>query len=147
MDRPESSDIDHGISRRRLLKRIGAGAAVAWSAPVITSLRTPAFAQGYQEPCPNCAPFDCNNPAFCQEPCFSFCVQKLDLHCFCGPLVAWNTSGPPICQNDADCQVVAPGSVCINMNPNCQAVDNKGCAAPCGVRGVRSRPGMKVRQA
>jgi hypothetical protein len=33
------------ISRRRMLKRIGAGAAVAWSAPVLTSLRTPAFAQ------------------------------------------------------------------------------------------------------
>jgi hypothetical protein len=33
------------VSRRAMLKRIGAGAAVAWSAPVITSIRTPAFAQ------------------------------------------------------------------------------------------------------
>lgn len=33
------------ISRRTMLKRLGAGAAVAWSVPVLTSLRTPAFAQ------------------------------------------------------------------------------------------------------
>jgi hypothetical protein len=42
-----------GISRRRMLKRVGAGAAIAWSAPVLTSLRVPAFAQS---PCnaPSC---------------------------------------------------------------------------------------------
>ena len=34
-----------GISRRRMIKRIGAGAAIAWSAPILTSIRTPAFAQ------------------------------------------------------------------------------------------------------
>ncbi len=39
-DRPEIE----GISRRRMLKRIGAGAAIAWSAPVLTSFRAPAFA-------------------------------------------------------------------------------------------------------
>ena len=44
--------IDHGIegtkdgiSRRRMLKRIGIVSAVAWTTPVVTSLRTPAFAQ------------------------------------------------------------------------------------------------------
>jgi hypothetical protein len=35
----------HSISRRAMLKRIGAGAAIAWSAPVLSSFRTPAFAQ------------------------------------------------------------------------------------------------------
>jgi hypothetical protein len=34
-----------GISRRRMIKRIGAGAAVAWTAPVLMSVRVPAFAQ------------------------------------------------------------------------------------------------------
>lgn len=34
-----------GVSRRKMLKRIGAGAAVAWTAPIITSVRTPAWAQ------------------------------------------------------------------------------------------------------
>src|SRR5207249_650607 len=32
------------ISRRHLVKRIGAGAAVAWTAPVLLSLKVPAFA-------------------------------------------------------------------------------------------------------
>jgi hypothetical protein len=52
---------EEGISRRRMLKRIGAGAAVAWTAPIITSLRSPAFAQGS----PIC---DCNS-----DPCFNEC--------------------------------------------------------------------------
>jgi hypothetical protein len=38
-----------GLSRRTMLKRIGAGTAIAWSAPVLSSLRTPAFA-GYPPP-------------------------------------------------------------------------------------------------
>jgi hypothetical protein len=33
------------ISRRRMLTRIAAGAAVGWSVPVLTTVRTPAFAQ------------------------------------------------------------------------------------------------------
>src|SRR3989442_7962121 len=39
-----SDQAEHRISRRKMLKRIGAGAAVAWSSPVLTSIRTPAFA-------------------------------------------------------------------------------------------------------
>jgi CHRD domain len=35
----------NAISRRRLIKRIGAGAAVAWTAPVLLSIKVPAFAQ------------------------------------------------------------------------------------------------------
>jgi Cu/Zn superoxide dismutase len=34
-----------GISRRRMLKRVGAGVAVAWTAPILTSVRVPAYAQ------------------------------------------------------------------------------------------------------
>jgi hypothetical protein len=33
------------VSRRRMLERIAAGAAVGWSAPVLSSVPTPAFAQ------------------------------------------------------------------------------------------------------
>src|SRR5207247_9973181 len=32
------------ISRRRMLKRVGAGTAIAWSTPVLASMRVPAFA-------------------------------------------------------------------------------------------------------
>jgi hypothetical protein len=81
---------EEGISRRRMLKRIGAGAAVAWTAPIITSLTTPAFAQYavcdcISDPCFNeCGPpgagclcaqttesdCDCFIPV-CNEPCGS----------------------------------------------------------------------------
>jgi hypothetical protein len=42
---PEELEAKEGISRRRMIKRIGAGAAVAWSAPILTSMAAPAFAQ------------------------------------------------------------------------------------------------------
>jgi hypothetical protein len=39
-------DLPHSkISRRSMLRRLGAASAVAWTAPVITSIRVPAFAQ------------------------------------------------------------------------------------------------------
>ena len=66
----------------------------------------------------------------------------------CGPLITWNLNGfnlPPICTSDSDClPVTGLGSVCINMNPNCDAVENKGCAAPCPGGKVVPGPGMKV---
>ena len=34
-----------GLSRRRMLKRLGTGVAVAWTAPILTSVRVPAYAQ------------------------------------------------------------------------------------------------------
>ena len=44
MEPKEPVEPSGGISRRRMLKRIGVGAAVAWTAPVLTSIHTPAFA-------------------------------------------------------------------------------------------------------
>jgi len=54
-------ELQNPISRRRMLKRVGAGAAIAWSAPILSSLRTPAFAQAY--------------PARCAEPCNATCGE------------------------------------------------------------------------
>ena len=139
------------ISRRRMLKRIGAGAAVAWSAPIITSLHTPAFAASGGS-CSGCAPFDCNNPAFtCQNPSCPWCVQKLSGACSCANSVEWNVNGfglPPICASDADCvQFLGPNSVCITMAADCDAVGNVGCAACQGSRAPRTVPrrGQRVR--
>jgi CHRD domain len=42
---PEELQGAGGVSRRKMLQRIGAGVAVAWTAPIITSLKVPAFAQ------------------------------------------------------------------------------------------------------
>ena len=69
------------ISRRKALKRIGvAGAAAAWSAPLISSLQTPAFAQAS----PRCAePCDgvCNTFTSCGDACW--CSRAENDACFC----------------------------------------------------------------
>jgi hypothetical protein len=63
----EQSQHDGGVSRRQVLKRIGVGAAVAWTAPILTSVRVPAYAaspschlvaklDGSQETPPNGSP-------------------------------------------------------------------------------------------
>lgn len=132
------------ISRRRMLKRIGAGAAVAWSAPVLSSLRTPAFAQ---------------YPPVCREPCEFTCggtVQE------CGPgiggfgcLCDHDVGGDCVCINDAfctdllacttqgDCVAAGAGFRCIPSTCCPTAV----CAPPCGVlpsRVSRSDEGQTV---
>src|SRR6266542_972836 len=75
-------------------------------------------------------------------------LKRINLACFCGPLITWNRNGfnlRPICTSDSDClPVTGPGSVCINMHPNGDAVENKGCAAPCPGGKVVPGPGMKV---
>ena len=45
IDPPELPSDKSAISRRRLIKRLGAGAAVAWAAPVLMSVKVPAFSQ------------------------------------------------------------------------------------------------------
>src|SRR5919198_2408894 len=130
-----------------MLKRIGAGAAIAWTAPVLTSMRTPAFAQSGcgPEPCTGCTPLPCTPQNFCQVPCFAFCVQRIDNCCFCSPAIGWNNPpSPPICSSDSDCSFFAPGSVCVKLDPCWGGSGNVGCAAPCPGSDVQTKPGMKV---
>jgi hypothetical protein len=133
MDHPESPDYEGGISRRQLLKRIGAGAAIAWTVPVMITLRTPALAQGSPADCLDCAPLDCTNPRTCESRCPAFCVQRIDLTCLCAAQdFTWNTPpDPPICASDADCQQFNPRDSCVNVDPNCNASGNKACAHEC----------------
>jgi hypothetical protein len=126
--------MEHGltlerISRRRMLKRIGAGAAVAWSVPVISSLSTPAFAQ--QQYCTQCAGDFClgqticgTNPPFgcpCAQPVGAegggvcFCYQDD----FCG--------NRPTCTTTADCP---SGQTCVHTC--CDALFGTVCFPPCG---------------
>ena len=42
---PEEPQSAGDISRRRMLRRLGAGVAVAWTAPILTSVQVPAYAQ------------------------------------------------------------------------------------------------------
>lgn len=67
---------EHQISRRTVLKRIGAGTAIGWSLPVITSLSTPALAQASPPPvvCSSCG---------CLGEILPFCRQEPPLSCNC----------------------------------------------------------------
>ena len=112
-----------GISRRKMLNRIGAGTAVAWSAPILTSIHTSAFAAS---PGCSCPPFDCANPQLCNDGC------PCTPHHNGGPCICWSTgtcfSGQPTCQTDQDCINNGFGGVCGDVNPDCGCFsDNTAC--------------------
>jgi len=121
------------ISRRRMLKRIGAGTAIAWAAPVLTSLRMPAFAQATSgacvAPCPgraNCGVgADCG-PATNTCHCSDTVAGPNDCFCFNNERCGDATS----CTTTAECQgIFGPGWVCLSATNGCHA---SVCAAPCG---------------
>src|SRR5438093_8192053 len=71
---PEEPQVQKdGISRRRMLKRIGAGAAIAWTAPIVTSLHTPAWAANYGtcsgSGCAGCGPILNGSPGCASGSC------------------------------------------------------------------------------
>jgi len=139
---PEESHLDvseDGISRRRMLKRIGAGAAVAWSAPILTSIRTPAFAQSpIVSPCDENAPCDLNTPCNVAIPCHNgnpLCncwVMQDRSACWCGDLDACSNHQP--CANTGDCP---SGQVCVE---NCCGTL---CYAPCSSSSSRVPKGKE----
>src|SRR3954467_1724566 len=94
----------NGTSRRAVLKRIGAGAAVAWTAPALLSVGSRAVA-GTAQPCgpiDGAALVDCPDCGVCGQlhggggtVCFSRLTCKTDV---------------PICSNDADCEALSDSS-------------------------------------
>ena len=79
------------LSRRKMLKRIGTGAAVVWTAPVLTSMRTPAFAASGTA----CLGIGCFSDCSITRNSFPACPDV----CMCGPncVYAQDTSG--VCRN------------------------------------------------
>jgi hypothetical protein len=80
----EPGQFEDKLSRRRLLKRIGAGAAVAWSAPVLTSFHAPAFAASPACDWSVCVGLcaDQTDNGMCQgEPPGQFCMDKCSELC------------------------------------------------------------------
>ncbi len=146
-EEPRLETSEAGVSRRKMLKRIGAGAAVAWSAPILTSIKTPAFAQGS----PRCVPFDvCGQGNFCGpgSPCgglppgcaAAFCSVLMDNSCICSDVFYWCDPDGQTCQSDADC---VPGYRCGRIQNNdclCQTGDTSACFHPCGSGAARSAP-------
>ena len=113
------------VSRRSALKRIGAGTAIAWSAPILSSLRTPAFAQ-YPGTCErgqdSCAgaDFNCNGLARC------FCTGTAEGGLLCGCFDRGGCEGYRLCSSSAQCP---PGEFCTTTGTGdcCQGI----CVAPC----------------
>jgi hypothetical protein len=102
------------ISRRRMLKRIGAGAAVAWMSPVVTSLGTHAWAGE----CPECeggpgvgcavGGDDCFGQTDCSPPGKScICLRTTEEECFCD--LNSNCADLQPCNGTGDCP---PGYAC-----------------------------------
>jgi hypothetical protein len=129
----EELEMTDGISRRKMLKRIGAGAAIAWSAPILTSIKTPAFAQNSVVPCSGCAAcgplLPCNNSDTCQ--CW---MESSDqgTGCVCTGLVNF-CGDTPLCPNgQGDCTDPA--------FPTCvETCCGRICTPPCGGPLVRSK--------
>jgi hypothetical protein len=114
------------LSRRRMLKRIGAGAAVAWTAPVIVSLTArPAFAQG--SPSCDCISDPCNNP--CGLP-GCLCAAPVEGGCACFIPVCLNP-----CAKSSDC---GPGELCVTT-----CCGDNTCAQVCSGN-ARPRSGQRA---
>jgi hypothetical protein len=137
----EELEPKEGISRRRMIKRIGAGAAIAWSAPILTSVRTPAFAQsptgcdredgcGCSDPCN--VPIPCNNRSDCN--CW---VRSSSSQCICQFFVA-SCGDFGLCPGGSDSEC-AEGMCCVNT---CCGFT---CAPACGAGAAPKRQGKAAR--
>lgn len=122
---------DKGLSRRDVLKRAAVVGAVAWSAPVISSLRTPAFAQY-----PPGGPCGCTagEPRTCQGDVVIDCPDTpTAFTCFCwtrveGGTVCGTFAPTTTCNSDAEC---GPGEACVVCS---------GTFCPCGSTGRACTP-------
>src|SRR6266508_1976272 len=114
------------ISRRRMLKRIGVGTAVVWTVPVISSIRTTAFAAS--GPCETCAPLDCKNPQLCAPTCICASLHGRE-GCVCFAVI--RECDAPACETDQDCMArCGPEAVCVEQSETCPN-PNPFCALPC----------------
>jgi hypothetical protein len=128
----EVRDVQPGISRRTLLKRVGAGAAIAWTAPVLTSVQNRAWAVSPSGCGDRCNGIGCGNNPPCSGPNCSLQCRADGSECVC----LANFGNCLVCANDSDCAQFGPGYVCTQ---NC-ICGPTGCAAPCGPLGPGRAP-------
>jgi hypothetical protein len=139
-DRP-----DHSVSRRTMLKRIGAVGAVAWVTPVVTSLNTPAFAASPPDGnCSACGGDFCSGQTICGQgdspPSFLCgCAQRVDGQgCFCYDDDFCSNRTP--CDEQSDCP---SGEVCVHTC--CDAsIGTAVCFPACSNPGVGERRSSRV---
>jgi hypothetical protein len=123
--------VENSISRRSVIKRIGAGAAIAWSAPVLQSLSAPAHAQ-YSLNCTQCSGDFCFGQTLCGEtppfgcPCAQPVGQEGGAVCFCYQDDLCSNRTP--CDEQSDCPA---GQTCVHTC--CDAsIGTAVCWSPCG---------------
>jgi hypothetical protein len=120
------------IARRKMLKRIGTGAAIAWTAPVLTSVQAPALA-AY----PFCGGNDCVGCVAAPCQIATPCGGRKDCNCWklspdngggCKCLFFVDCAQFADCSQHGqrDCDVQAPGMCCVDTCCGLQ------CAPPCG---------------
>jgi hypothetical protein len=130
-------EVTSRVSRRRLVRRLGVGTAVAWFTPVVTSLGSVAEASCCQ--CVEGGTCDCEwtcggELVKCGEGCgplgVAYCSFDVDHNCFC-----WEDS---FCSELTDCVQnldCPPGYACI---PDTCCGDSPKCLPACGM-GPRTR--------
>jgi hypothetical protein len=129
-DQP-SADGRNTVSRRRMLKRIGVASAVAWTAPVLTSIRTPAFATS---PVCDCPPYGCGQPPrFCPNSDCGCAPHHEGGPCVCfSGSINCNIEDHPICSTDADCVAQGLGDKCVDFDPCAVCFGNVACVSTAG---------------
>lgn len=148
------------ISRRRMLRRIGATSALVWSAPVLSSIASPAYAQYPPQPgaCRVTNPFcdpgpQCADAPECGPVCSGFerCARTLDGSCVCWDVAGCSTGEEPTCETDADCQSFGSGSKCGAIHLDCPSPcgSPRACFRPCPPgrapqRAPQQRPGVAI---
>jgi hypothetical protein len=117
-------EIQDRISRRRMIKRLGAATAVAWTAPVLSSLGTPALAQVESPgngPCPQCVPLGNTGADHCAgqpdcgaegsgNPCS--CLTQRDGSCGCHSCVFCDNPAITPCGAQPGAGPCPPGWIC-----------------------------------
>ena len=110
MSEIEHEDPTAGDNRRSAIKKLGAGAAIAWSAPVLSTAMTKA---GAASPMPGCDIRPGTDPCGAQLDCGGGCFCNMNVTDGVPNGLTYCTvptgCGNADCDNDSDC---APGEVC-----------------------------------
>lgn len=126
------------VSRRTMLKRIGAAGAIAWATPVISSLNTPASATSFVtcgHTCVHCE----NNTDLCGKggplnTCF--CTPRTDGgDCFCGEEIFCASSHA--CGTTSDCDDLGSTWICADV---CGCGGGSFCIPTCGSFAAQAKP-------
>jgi hypothetical protein len=115
-----------GISRRTALKRIGAGAAIAWTAPVLMSVDSAAFAAS--PACTNCDLTCPRKQNQCSPGCFCFTGQDNICDCIFARLCPNVPGGVALC--GPGLPACPAGEICIH---DCCAGGNTSTQLSCGL--------------